>query len=139
MCDILLVEDNVTFRRMLEESLRSRYPDAEIDSVETGEKAIQHCERLSPRIVFLDLALPGVGGLQVMEELRAQSAEVVIVVVTGNDIPEYREAAQFKGADFFVSKNTARLEEMLELTGALLGEKHCDKGLSEKFRISDRS
>jgi CheY-like chemotaxis protein len=139
MCDILLVEDNALFRRTLYESLATRYPDAAIEAVASGEEALQRCERLWPRIIFLDLLLPGINGLQVMEAIRSENTDVFIVVITGNDDAEYKEAAESKGADFFMSKNTLRLGEVLNLTAALIGADGAHGDITEKFRISTRT
>jgi CheY-like chemotaxis protein len=134
MCDILLVEDNPNFRRMLYDSLATRFPKADIEAVESGEAAIEKFDCICPRIIFLDLALPGINGLQVTEQIRSKNEEVVIAVVTANDFPEYREAAGIRGADFFISKNTARLEEILALAGALIEEEPGGK-IPERYRI----
>ena len=134
MCDILLVEDNPNFRRTLYDSLARRFPEAEIETAESGEAALEKCDGLCPRIIFLDLALPGINGLQVTEQIRSKYDDVVIAVVTGNDFPEYREAAGLKGANFFISKNTARLEEILALAGALIREGRCGDAAG-RYRI----
>jgi CheY-like chemotaxis protein len=136
MCDILVVEDNEQFRSMLLASLTARYPGAEVRSVETGEAAVEICAGLCPRVIFLDIMLPGINGLQVTEKIRSQHSDVWIAMVTGNDHPEYREAAERKGANFFISKNTARLEEILALAGVLLKDKNPVGADSDKFRLS---
>jgi CheY-like chemotaxis protein len=136
MCDILVVEDNEQFRSMLITRLTARYPAAEVRAVETGEAAVKICEGLCPRVIFLDIMLPGINGLEVTEKIRSQHRSVRIAMVSGNDYPEYREAAERKGADFFISKNTARLEEILTLAGVLLEDKNPDSPDSDKFRLS---
>jgi len=136
MCDILVVEDNEKFRSMLFRSLTARYPAAEVRAVESGEVAVEICEEACPRVVFLDIMLPGINGLQVTEKIRSQHCDVSIAMVTGNDYPEYRKAAERKGADFFISKNTARLEEILVLAGALLEDQNPTGPESDKFRLS---
>ena len=135
MCDILLVEDNEYFRRTLYDSLSNRFPNADIRAVKTGEEAIESCARRVPRIVLLDIGLSGINGLQAMERIRSRNTTIRIVVVTGSDAPEYREAARLRGADYFVSKNTVRLEELLALTGGLIDEKEPAEDVAGKFRM----
>lgn len=136
MCDIMLVEDNKIFRRTLYESLAARYPQADIEAVETGEAALEKAAAKPPKMIFLDIALPGISGLEVAERLRARRDPPTVVIITGNDFPEYQEAAREKGADFFMSKNTAKLEEILSLAGILIGEEAPLRHLTEKYRLA---
>jgi two-component system cell cycle response regulator DivK len=138
MCDILVVENNEHFRRTLHESLAGGFPDVRIEAVKTGEEAIAHCADHFPRLLFLDIGLPGMNGFQTMEIIRSKNSDVRIVVVTGNDAPEYREAAGLRGADYFVSKNAARLKEILALAGVLIGQWEPADDVPEKFEISSR-
>jgi CheY-like chemotaxis protein len=136
MCDILLVENNKHFRRTLHESLTGGFPDVVIEAVETGEEAIAHCAHHLPRLLFLDIGLPGINGFQTMEIIRSKNSDIAIVVVTGHDAPEYREAAWRRGADYFVSKNAAHLKEILTLAGVLIGQGEPGGKVPEKFKAS---
>ena len=135
MCDILLVEDNDRFRQTLQGSLSGRLSEAEVRAVKSGEEAVKRMEDAVPRVLFLDIGLPGMNGLEVLERVRPRSKTMHIVVITGNDSTEYQEAAGKMGANYFVSKNTARLEEILSLAGELLGAAGVFAGASKKFRL----
>jgi CheY-like chemotaxis protein len=135
MCDILLVEDNERFRQTLQDSLSEHLDGADVRSAKSGEEAVKRMQKNVPHVLFLDIGLPGMNGLEVVERIRPRSETMHIVMITGNDSPEYREAAGKMGADYFVSKNTARLEEILSLAGELLGAAGAHAGASEKFRL----
>ncbi|MCF8049957.1 MAG: response regulator [Desulfobacterales bacterium] len=136
MCDILLVEDNRIFRETLYESLVARYPAAKIEAVETGEAALDVTSGDPPKTVLLDISLPGISGLEVAEKMRSRNVPATIVILTGNDYPEYQEAARDRGVEFFISKNTARLDEILSLAGILIGSETPLDRLTEKYRLS---
>ena len=136
MCDILLVEDNKIFREVLYQSLVARYPAAKIEAVATGEAALDRTSDNPPKTVLLDIALPGISGLEVAEKMRSRNVPATIVILTGNDYPEYQEAARDRGVEFFISKNTARLDEILSLAGILIGSEPPLDHLTEKYRLS---
>ncbi len=136
MCDILLVEDNKIFREVLYQSLVARYPAAKIEAVTTGEAALDRTSDNPPKTVLLDIALPGISGLEVAEKMRSRNVPATIVILTGNDYPEYQEAARDRGVEFFISKNTARLDEILSLAGILIGSETPLDHLTEKYRLS---
>lgn len=136
MCDILLVEDNKMFRETLYQSLAARYPRADIEVVESGEAALDVTLGNPAKAVLLDIALPGISGLEVAEKMRARNDPARIIILTGNDYPEYQDAARDKGVEFFMSKNTAQLGEILFLAGILIGFEEPLDDLTQKYRLS---
>jgi CheY-like chemotaxis protein len=52
----------------------------------------------------MDIAMPGISGLEVTQRLKAEPSGPMVVLLTLYDIPEYRAAAVAVGADGFVSK-----------------------------------
>jgi CheY-like chemotaxis protein len=103
---ILLVEDNVHFRRFVKEVLHARLPAIDILEATNGEEALQKIEMLSPDTIFMDIRLPGDNGLELTQKIRAQHPGINVVIFTNYDLPEYREAAYQSGADHFLSKDS---------------------------------
>ena len=103
---ILIVEDNAFFLQFLRETLRSRFPSLELSEAANGEEAMQKIEAFQPDAIFMDLRLPGENGLELTKKIKAQYPDIVIVIVTNYDLPEYREAAYESKADHFVSKDS---------------------------------
>jgi CheY-like chemotaxis protein len=56
---ILLVEDNVTFRRILKKGLDEFFPSMIISEAGDGEEALRKIETLLPSLIFMDADLPG--------------------------------------------------------------------------------
>ena len=103
---ILLVEDNAFFLQFLKETLRFRLPSADIQEAANGEEALQEITRLPPDAIFMDLRLPGANGLELTRKIKAQYPDIVVVILTNYDLPEYREAAYQSGADHFLLKES---------------------------------
>jgi CheY-like chemotaxis protein len=103
---ILLVEDNVYFLQFLKEILHARLPTTDILEATNGKEALQKVETLSPDTIFTDLRLPGENGLELTRKIKAQYPDIIVVIITNYDLPEYREAAYQSGADHFLSKDS---------------------------------
>lgn len=70
-----------------------------------GEDGLRLATELAPDLVFVDLHMPGLGGLQVTEQLRQHASQVRVVLISWHDDPEYRARAAAVGAERFVCKD----------------------------------
>jgi DNA-binding NarL/FixJ family response regulator len=111
MCKTLIVEDSVTFRQMLKESLRSRFPTMEIEEESDGRDLFDKIDSFHPRIVFMDIRLPGENGLELTKKIKKNYPDIIVVIVTSYDLPEYRQAARESMADYFVLKDSSIQED----------------------------
>jgi CheY-like chemotaxis protein len=116
--DILLVEDNPTDAELVLRVLRKNNLANNVVWVKDGEVALDflfrrgnHAARTNsmPRIVFLDLRLPKVDGLEVLQQMRGNAHTRTIPVVVLTSSKEERDiAASYQlGANSFVSKPVA--------------------------------
>jgi len=103
---VLIVEDNVFFLQFFKETLRSRFPSMEISEAANGEEAMQKINVLRPEVVFMDVRLPGESGLELTRKIKTQYPDIIVVIITNYDLPEYREAAYESKADHFISKDS---------------------------------
>ncbi|MDX2503257.1 MAG: response regulator [Gammaproteobacteria bacterium] len=102
----LLVEDSSAFRTVLNETLQLHFPAIHIEEAEDGEKALQKINLLIPDLVFLDIKLPGENGIELTRHIKMRFNNIVIVILSSYDIPEYRQAAFRNGADCFIAKES---------------------------------
>jgi DNA-binding NtrC family response regulator len=79
---VLLVDDDDTFRRVLASELARR--GHSVESAATGAQALERCGTCEADVVLLDLRLPDMGGVEVLEELRAREMPAGVVVLTGH-------------------------------------------------------
>jgi DNA-binding NarL/FixJ family response regulator len=103
---ILIVEDNAFFLQFLKEILHFRFPSIDILEATNGEEAMRKIKTLSPEFVFMDLRLPGESGLDLTQKIKAQYPDIIVVILTNYDLPEYREAAYRCRADHFILKDS---------------------------------
>jgi DNA-binding NarL/FixJ family response regulator len=114
MFNTLLVEDNVDFRQALSDVLFSYFPMIGVDEAGDGEEALSKVEYQRPNLIFMDVQLPGESGLEITKKIKLVYDDIVIVILTIHDLPEYRQEAFRNGADCFLSKgDNFFMEDML--------------------------
>jgi two-component system, response regulator RegA len=113
---VLVVDDDEVFRNRLCRALVQRNWEAE--GASDGEAAIDFVRERSPDLVLVDLRMPGRGGLDVVQELRAMDTSMTIVVLTGYGSIPTAISAMKKGADHYLSK-PADADQILAVYDAL--------------------
>jgi len=119
---ILIVEDNAFFLQFLKEAMHLRFPAIDILEAANGEEAMQKIKTLSPEAIFMDVRLPGENGLELTKKIKAQYPDIVVVILTNYDLPEYREAAYRSRADHFLSKDS-----FLNMINSILANQDIEK------------
>ena len=69
-----------------------------------GNEALDIMEREKPSIVFLDLKMPGMGGMEVFERIREIDETILVIIITGYATVETAIKAMKQGAYDFISK-----------------------------------
>lgn len=108
----LLAENNATFREILKHSLKTHFPSMTILEAEESSEVLQMVNACQPELIFMDLQLPGENGLQITKKVKANYPAISAIIVTGHDIPEYRDAAIQSGAIGFFSKDSLNWREI---------------------------
>lgn len=110
---VLVVDDHAGFRRALESLVRSAGDLVLLGAACGGEEAVRLSAQLRPRVVVMDLGMPGVNGVEATRRLRDQQQPPVIVALSGSH--ELIREAVAAGAAFTVLKdeNPARLLDVI--------------------------
>ena len=120
MLRTLVVEDNLGFRESLITLLGGCFSTMVFEKASSSEEALTILNQFPPQLVFVDIHLPGQNGLQLSKTLRSKYKNAVIVILTNHDGPEYRLAANQCGADFFVSKGSSSVDEILGIVKTIV-------------------
>jgi DNA-binding response OmpR family regulator len=110
---ILLVEDDVSLADGLQTALKRE--GFAVNHVATGKSAISTLSTDTPEIVILDLGLPDMDGLEVLERLRSGEKGPPVMVLTARDTTEDKVSGLDLGADDYLAKPF----EMAELLARL--------------------
>jgi len=119
----MLVEDNPSFRQILKENLKDLFPSMKIVEAGDGVEAFQKIESDSPHLVFMDIRLPGENGLELTRRIKADHPDIVVIILTSYESPEYREAAIRFKADYFFSKDAIANDEIYALVKSIVLKK----------------
>jgi two-component system, response regulator YesN len=113
----LIVEDNAVYRNVLKECLLHLFPSMAIEEAEDGKEAVQKAGVFRPQLIFMDIHLQDENGLALCEKIKTKYPGTRVVMVTGYDVPEYREASIRCGADGYIEKdalNPAQVEKVVK-------------------------
>ena len=116
---ILVVDDVPEFRAVLAKVLTEM--GNEVSTASSGRQALVKIRENLPDILFLDIKMPQMSGLECLRRLSKLRRKLVVVVMTGYaDIESAREAMRL-GADEFISK-PFDIDDLKRLVNELVGE-----------------
>ena len=118
-----IVEDNAPFRQTLLEGLSTRFPGMIFAEASIAQEVLPKVETFLPDLIFMDIKIPGGNGLSLTQKIKARYPETLVIILTGYDMPEYRQAAYERGANYFLVKGSATNEEILGLVESILSAK----------------
>ena len=118
-----IVEDNAPFRQTLLEGLSTRFPGMIFAEASIAQEVLPKVETFLPDLIFMDIKIPGESGLSLTQKIKARYPETLVIILTGYDMPEYRQAAYERGANYFLVKGSATNEEILGLVESILSAK----------------
>jgi len=125
---ILLIEDYELVRKTYKEIINSTENFKVVGDFESCELAIPKLEELAPDVVFMDINLPGMNGIDGIKIIRKQFPEIAIIVVTVNEESNYVFEALCAGAVGYITKVSGKQKiiealEQLNLGGAPMSVK----------------
>jgi DNA-binding NtrC family response regulator len=112
---VLLVDDEEDFVTSLSERIEAR--DLEPDVALDGEQALEKIRREAPDVMVLDLKMPGMHGLEVLEKVKQSFPHLQVVILTGHGSKKDEEEARRLGA-FAYLKKPVGLEKLMEIVTA---------------------
>ena len=123
MFKTMLVEDNTSYRQAVKNDLQLQFPSMNIIEAADGVEAFQKIDSQSPNLIFMDISLPGENGLELTKKIKTDYRDIIIIILTSHDSPEYREAATRCKANYFLSKGSITTNEVVKLVRSALLEK----------------
>jgi len=104
---IVIVDDHPLFRKGLQELIHSDKSFAVSGEAATASEAMDIIRKLHPDLVIVDLSLPGANGIELIKNIRAEFAQMPILVLSMHDESLYALRAMRAGADGYVMKHEA--------------------------------
>jgi two-component system nitrogen regulation response regulator NtrX len=114
---ILVIDDEAAIRDSLKMILE--YEGSEVLTAPTGEDGIAQAEREAPDLIFLDVKMPGMDGLEVLQRLRHIVEVTPIVVISGHGTVSTAVEATKLGAFDFIEKPLERERVLVTVRNAI--------------------
>ncbi len=134
---MLLVDDHAVVRMGFRLLLQSTKDMSVVGEADSGEAACRMYAELNPDVVVMDLAMPGMGGLEALRRIRARHTGAQVLTLSAHDDPMHARRALQEGALGFLSKRGAP-EALLEAVAAVAaGRRYIDPALAQKLALAE--
>lgn len=139
-CDVLIVDDDEFNLRVAGDILKEKYS---VCTVQSGEAALEFLEEDTPRLILLDLHMPGLDGRETMKRIQGNKKwkKIPIIFLTADTDPGTEQECLVLGAMDFITKpfvsmvmlsRISRTIELVELQNDL------EKNLEEKTKLLEK-
>jgi DNA-binding NarL/FixJ family response regulator len=129
---VVIAEDSTILREGLR-SLLSEGSDFEVvGEAKDGLEALRCVRNAKPDLILLDLAMPKVGGLGVIGEIKREAPDTKILALTVHEAEEYVLESFKAGADGYCLKDSSHTELLAAMNHVLSGKPYISPGISDK-------
>ncbi len=108
---IIIAEDELVERKAMRKFIEETFVDMEVvGEAMNGRKAVELAEQLEPDIMFMDIRMPGVNGLEAIEQISVKHKRIKFILVSAYDSFEYAKEAMRFGIKDYILKPGRRQE-----------------------------
>ena len=124
---VLLVDDEPINLEMLVEMFASS--GHQVETAPNGAQALESFDTYRPDIVMTDIEMPGMSGLDLLANIRAQDTDTIVVVFTGAGNEDYAMQALRLSANDYLKKpfDVNEFRRLLDKYAAMIAEKKADR------------
>jgi DNA-binding NarL/FixJ family response regulator len=130
---IFIVDDHPVVRQGLRAMLSSEPDIAVMGMAASAKEAISLLSRQQPDVVLMDLRMPGMEGTEAIIELRRQTPDIRILVLTNYRSDEYIVRATQAGAMGYLLKNTPQEEIVKAVRTVCRNERYVPKDIADRL------
>ncbi|HEX7065735.1 MAG TPA: LytTR family DNA-binding domain-containing protein [Bacillales bacterium] len=133
---VLIAEDERLVREELAHVLQQEEDIVLCPSAENGRQLLDFCERYTPDVVFLDIHMPSLSGIEAVRELRSESGRLPLFVFITAYEEHAVEAFDLEAVDYLLKPyDDARLQKALERIRKHYAKKTDKKGISRASKL----
>ena len=100
---ILLIDDEAGFRRPMEFWLKAK--GYQVTGAASGEEGLVMIAQERPSIVYLDMKMPGLNGIETLRKIRENDKKLPVIMITAHGTPKDMEEAERLGTSGFFRKD----------------------------------
>lgn len=119
------MENNPIFREIVKDIIHSNFTSIPVSKAHDGVEALAEFHHFNPDLIFMDIRLPTMNGLELTKQLKAIDPHTDVVILTNHDTLEYQEATSECGAaNHFISKASSIEKAITEVIACSLDRPH---------------
>src|SRR5690606_11492233 len=134
---VLLADDHAVVRTGFRLLLQSQGPLYAVTGAESGEGALRRYAELGPDVVIMDIAMPGMGGLEALKRTRARDHRARVLALSAHDDPMHARRALREGALGFLSKRSAPETLIEAISVVAAGKRFIDAEVARKLALDE--
>ncbi len=117
---VLVIDDDLAIRKSLALTLEDA--DCQVDTAESGEEGIDKASNTKYDLIFLDLKMPGINGVETLIRLRDDGHKMPIYIITAfhEEFMDQLRVAADEGYEFEVMQKPIMSEDLVRITKAIL-------------------
>lgn len=137
MIRVLLADDHAVVRTGFRLLLEADGDIRVVGEADSGEDACRQYAELEPDVVILDIAMPGMGGLEALKRIRARDPRARVLALSAYDDPMHARRALREGALGFLSKRSAPETLKEALTTVAASKRYIDAAVAQKLALEE--
>ncbi|HJR79103.1 MAG TPA: response regulator transcription factor [Anaerolineales bacterium] len=130
---VLLADDHPIIRHGLLRLLEAEPDIRVVGEASDGLQAVELAEKLKPKILVIDMMMPGLNGLEVLRQVRRRSPATLNIVLSMQSADAYVVEALKSGASGYILKDSGPGEVLIAVRQVLQGKRFLSPKLSERL------
>ncbi len=119
MVRVVIVDDQLPFRRAAQAVVESTDSFVVVGAFETAEQGMAAADDLRPDLILMDVNLPGIDGVEASRRLRVQNPDIVVILLSSYDEAEFADLTSDCGAAAYLPKASFGPDRLEELWSAI--------------------
>jgi two-component system invasion response regulator UvrY len=134
---IMLVDDHAVVRVGFRMLLNATSDIEVVDEADSGEMAYQRYPEVRPDVVVMDLAMPGIGGIEAVRRLLSRDAQARVLILSAHEDTAHLKRVLKVGALGYLSKRSAPEDLIGAVRAVAAGRIYLDADLARKLAVQD--
>ena len=135
---VLIADDHLVVREGLKEIVHKLEEVSVVETASDGREALEKIESSGYDLVILDISMPGLSGLDILQTLKAKKIKAHILILSIHPQAQYAIRALHLGASGYLSKDSAYEELASAIRKISAGGRYISADLAEKYVFGDK-
>lgn len=135
---VLIADDHAVFRRGLKETIGEAFPKVTFGEAKSAQETVALVRRQDWEIVILDISMPGLSGLDILDDLRRLRPKLPVLFLSMHPEEQYARRVLKSGAAGYLTKDSIPDELKDAVRRILLGGRYVSATLAEKLAFDLR-